>query len=67
MNGDNSAYPHDRFKHEGLTKREMIAAMAMQGICSHPDTWGADIDGIAKHAVTVADAIISELSKGQKK
>ena len=56
---------------EGLTKREYFAAMAMQGMMSiHPrelmngpekhQTVG---DWIAKNCVSMADALIAELSK----
>ena len=46
-----------------LTKRELFAAMAMQGICTHADTWGQTIDGIAVQSVCIADALLAELAK----
>lgn len=47
-----------------LTKREMFAAMAMQGICAN----GLVVEGhnacdIAKFSIESADALIAELSK----
>lgn len=53
----------------GLTKRELFAAMAMQGILSGPKDF--DIDGIPKTtasgyaevAVSLADALLAELAK----
>lgn len=47
------------------TKRELFAAMAMQGICAHHDTWGETTEGVAVIAVRVADALIAELAKEQ--
>lgn len=43
---------------EGLTKRELIAAMAMQGFAANPQ--GNDI---ARAAVRWADALLAELAK----
>jgi len=45
----------------GLTKREYFAAMAMQGMLSDPERYGA----IAKWAVKFADALIEELNKDE--
>jgi hypothetical protein len=47
----------------GLSKRELFAAMVLQGIQSNPgcDDW-THVE-IAKFAVTSADALIEELSK----
>lgn len=55
----------------GLTKRELFAAMAMQGIisCEHPSACAVEISGgkmpsdVAKQAVYMADALIAELNK----
>lgn len=50
--------------HEGLTKREYLAGLAMQGICANPTT---DIkphgEAIAIIAVECADALLKELSE----
>ena len=48
----------------GLTKRELFAAMAMQGIASNPNA--ATIEGpdvVAGAAVEAADALLAELAK----
>lgn len=48
----------------GLTKRELFAAMAMQGLLA---SWGnhdvTDSGDLASDAVRAADALIAELSK----
>ncbi|HEX6427969.1 MAG TPA: hypothetical protein VF008_09800 [Niastella sp.] len=48
----------------GLSKRELIAAMAMQGILSN-DISTTPIRTIAGDAVAIADALLLELSKPQ--
>ena len=50
---------HSTWQFPGLTKRELIAAMAMQGFAANPQ--GNDI---AKLAVRWADALLTELAKG---
>lgn len=48
----------------GLSKRELFAAMAMQGICAWGDTVECySFDRIPGHAVKLADALIAELAK----
>lgn len=66
MSAHDPAYPHPLdVVHHGLTKRELFAAMAMQGLASVPVTWGdgplvvADWD--AKRAVMYADALLAAL------
>lgn len=52
----------------GLTKRELFAAMAMQGIWSNSDevmTQAWSIQDIALNAVETADALLAELAKEQ--
>ena len=57
---------HDAFPcvQQGLTKRELFAAMAMQGICSksnfNPDIRNKDVVACAR---SIADALIEELNK----
>ncbi len=46
----------------GLTKRELFAAMALQGLCACSDVVGEDKD-IARDAVEFADALLAELAK----
>ncbi len=45
----------------GLTKRELFAAMAMQGILYAPNF--TEPDTAAKHAVECANSLIAELEK----
>lgn len=48
----------------GLTKRELIAAMAMQGMCANPDPQTAEGNPhIPRWAVNMADALLAELAK----
>ena len=50
----------------GLTKREMFAMAAMQGICSNPDD-RYTYEQLAGHAVKHADALLAELEKTNEK
>jgi len=60
------AYPNEG-KYEGLTKRELIAAMAMQGLCSVHDrngNWTGNMPSdCAVEAVTLADELIKCLGE----
>lgn len=47
---------------EVMTKRELFAAMAMQGMLSD-HTYDPDPPEVAIHAVRVADALLAELAK----
>lgn len=47
----------------GLTKREYLAAMAMQGLLSNEQGYYLEHDKLAEYAVTQADALILELNK----
>jgi hypothetical protein len=51
----------------GLSKREMIAAMAMQGFQSNSTTYQGHSSNaeLAQQAVEMADALLTELSKPQ--
>lgn len=51
-----------RLASDGLTKRELFAAMAMQGLLACPGEPSSL--SIAELSVIHADALISELSKG---
>lgn len=46
----------------GLTKREFIAAIALQGICANP---GIDVTWVetARMAINAADALLTELEE----
>jgi hypothetical protein len=61
---DEPAYPpfHDPNTHcFGLTKRELFAAMAMQGLMCYLQE--IEVKALAHNAVMSADALISELNK----
>jgi hypothetical protein len=66
MNGNDSAYPSnfapERYNPEfGLTKRELFAAMAMQGLLADPYSTQEFAD-MASMSVQVADALIERLN-----
>jgi hypothetical protein len=67
MNGDDLANPvkylfgEEFFTVGGLTKRELIAAMAMQGLLADPNV-RLKPDTMSKWAVDQADALIERLS-----
>jgi hypothetical protein len=76
VSGKDSAFPTQMWDEElkeatwldgGLTKRELFAAMAMQG-CMAANGKGEltleEIDQMAVGFVTVADALLAELAKG---
>jgi hypothetical protein len=48
---------------ENLTKREMFAMAALQGILANPDNTGTVTTQIANMAVWYADELIRELEK----
>ncbi len=53
-----------RVFHTGLTKREMFAAMAMQGLCANSIPGSHHhADERAREAVLNADALLKELAK----
>jgi len=69
MDGNSAAYPfayeygEEFFSVGGLTKRELIAAMAMQGMLANPSLVnGSTTSLIADWAVDHADALIERLS-----
>ena len=47
---------------ESITKRELFAAMAMQGILSDSE-YNEPVERLASSSVRAADALIAELSK----
>ena len=68
-NGNNCAFPvFDRngtvnaFE-GGLSKREWLAGLAMQGFCANHELTDRDCDTIARFAVAQADALLAELAK----
>ncbi len=52
----------DEIIETGLTKRELFAAMALQGLLANPEQGS----GLAAEAVKAADALIDVLNKGRK-
>lgn len=58
MTGSEPAFPH--MYDDGLTKRELFAAMAMQGILASPFRCES---GFAELSVCAADQLIAELAK----
>jgi len=48
----------------GLTKREMFAALAMQGVCANSN--GTDLNSIAQGSVAMADYLIEALNKEEQ-
>lgn len=50
-------------QHYGLTKRELFAAMAMQGLLSDTLKMGATHGDVAQESVLAADALIAALEE----
>jgi hypothetical protein len=61
-NKDKPAFPAEA-KLQGLTKRELIAAMAMQGLVGSDRTRGWQSEQVAQGAVIYADLLLKELEK----
>lgn len=47
----------------GLTKRELLAAMAMQGLVANQFGWDVPCGALAFEAVKQADALIAQLNR----
>jgi hypothetical protein len=62
MNSYEPAFPIAPVKYQGLTKRELFAAMAMQGILAC-DEIVCDAKTVARYSLQMADALIEELNK----
>ena len=74
-NGDTPAMPFEevrsRFQgspdkwanHVGLTKREMMAMAAMQGLVANSSGGYSDYKYMAQDAVTAADTLLAELER----
>jgi hypothetical protein len=64
MNGNDAIYPMategDGFN-DGLTKRELIAAMAMQGLLACP-SYIQTVEVLASTSIKAADALIARLA-----
>jgi hypothetical protein len=68
--GDAPAYPvlqtlsgHVGMVSAGLTKRELFAAMAMQGLCANPGFADINSHAIASYATNQADALLAALKE----
>lgn len=53
-------------QHTGLTKREIAAIAAMQGVLAGDGTAGWSTGDVAKHATACADALLAALAGGAK-
>jgi len=69
-NNGGPAFPREDYQTDyaagqrGMDLRDYFAAKAMQGICSHGDTWGLSTDArIAGVAYSIADAMLAERAK----
>lgn len=62
-NGYRSAFPTTEGQAEGLTKRELFAAMAMQGILAADHDNTTTQDQCMSWAIGHADALISALNE----
>jgi hypothetical protein len=51
------------YQYAGLSKRELFAAMAMQGIFAHGYTMPNESAEAAEYAVRAADCLLKELAK----
>ena len=60
-NPNDPAYPSREY-FCGVTKRELFAAMAMQGILAH-GTYGPQLVEVASESIIAADALLAELAK----
>ena len=58
----NECFQYPNTQHHGLTKRELFAAMAMQGILSENENVYSQPQ-VAADSVSYADALIAELGK----
>jgi hypothetical protein len=64
-NADMPAMPIENTNdfYPGLTKRELFAAMAMQGMMSNANCTFGDADRCASEATRIADALLAELAR----
>lgn len=78
-NADMPAMPCDEFSfinhtgymetirgHSGLTKREMMAMHALQGLLAAPDLNTVEPDAVAGTAIAYVDALLAELDRTSK-
>ena len=60
--GGDSIHNKKSALHSGLTKREMFAMAAMQGLCAHSGDYH-EFSHLASDAVNYADSVLAELEK----
>jgi hypothetical protein len=60
-----SAFPFDA-QHQGLSKRELLAAMAMQGLLAGGGNNNMTEALVASTSVKYADLLLAELDKGKR-
>jgi hypothetical protein len=66
--GTDFAFPvvgEPRMGCDGLNKRELFAAMAMQGLSANPDLIHWSHEELAEHAREAADTLLVELAKSR--
>lgn len=51
---------------DGITKRELFATMAMQGLLASNNGWEISSVNLSRLSVEHADALLAELSKGSE-
>lgn len=70
-NSDKPAYPlpnpdlTEAIQYQGLSKREIYAMSAMQGLCSYHGTFGQNnnCEVTARRAIEMADELLKQLEK----
>jgi hypothetical protein len=59
---DQPVFPSGNYPQTTLTKRELFAAMALQGYLACPD-WAVSLSDCARCSVLAADALIEAINK----
>lgn len=49
--------------YKGLTKREWLIGMAMQGLCANPSAWECPSRALADFAIDQADSILEKIAE----
>ena len=60
---ESETYSRTYAQHHGISKRELFAGMAMQGLCAFARRSGSP-DDLAANAVRTADALLAALAEG---
>jgi len=48
---------------DGMTRRQWLTGLAMQGMLSNPESWNLSAEKIAEYAYKLADAILAYETK----